>query len=241
MTDREDAYGHEVYDYYVSGESYEIIERDDGYFDVSTGAKAYFAEHADWPAHEKRAIRLARGRVLDVGCGAGRHSLYLQGKGHEVTGIDISPLAVKVCKLRGLRDARIMSATQISSNLGEFDTILMLGNNFGLFGSFKRARWLLKRFRGLTSPDARIIAESAHLYKTTNPHHLAYHRRNRKLGRMPGQIRIRTRYHVYASPWFDYLLVSQDEMKKILRGTGWHVERFIDAEGPMYIAIIEKD
>jgi SAM-dependent methyltransferase len=241
MKDHEDAYGHELFDYYTSGKSYEIIERDDGYVDISSGAKAYFAEQANWRSHEKQAIRLARGRILDVGCGAGRHSLYLQGRGHDVTGIDISPLAVKVCKLRGLKDARVMSITRVSSKLGTFDTILMLGNNFGLFGSMKRARWLLRRFRALTSGYARIIAESAHVYQTTNPHHLAYHRRNRKRGRMPGQIRIRTRYQTYTSPWFDYLLVSQDEMKKLLRGTGWHVERFIEADGPMYIAIIEKD
>jgi len=58
---------------------------------------------------------------------------------------------------------------------------------------------------------------------------------------MPGQVRIRIRYSVYASPWFDYLLVSRPEMKRILQGTGWKIERFIESEkGPTYVGVIKK-
>ena len=59
---------------------------------------------------------------------------------------------------------------------------------------------------------------------------------------MPGQVRIRIRYLTYASPWFDYLLVSKSEMIGILRGTGWRVKRFMTSKkGPAYVAIIEKE
>ena len=64
---------------------------------------------------------------------------------------------------------------------------------------------------------------------------------NRKKGRMSGQARIRIRYKKRATSWFDYLLVSQDEMKNILKGTGWQVKRLIESEGPVYTAIIEKE
>jgi hypothetical protein len=41
--------------------------------------------------------------------------------------------------------------------------------------------------------------------------------------------------------WFDYLLVSQDEMHAILQGGGWQVMNFIDSpDTPQYVAIIEK-
>ncbi|NQT82293.1 class I SAM-dependent methyltransferase, partial [bacterium] len=79
-------------------------------------------------------MRLARGKVLDIGCGAGRNSLYLQQKGLDVLGIDLSPLAIMVCQLRGFKKARVMSITEVDSRLGTFDTIVMYGNNFGLFG-----------------------------------------------------------------------------------------------------------
>jgi 2-polyprenyl-3-methyl-5-hydroxy-6-metoxy-1,4-benzoquinol methylase len=55
-----------------------------------------------------------KGRVLDIGCGAGRHSLYLQNQGFQVLGIDNSPLAVKVAKLRGLKRVKVMSIEDIN-------------------------------------------------------------------------------------------------------------------------------
>ena len=188
----------------------------------------------------RKAMRYTRGRILDIGCGAGRHSLYLQGKGLDVLGIDNSPLAIEVCKLRGLENTEVKSINQINSRLGVFDTILMLGNNFGLFGSFEGTRRLLKRFSRLTSKNGRIIAETNDIYKTEVPEHLSYHEFNRQRGRMAGQIRLKIRYKKYATPWFDYLMVSREEMEKILDGTDWTVNRFIESDGSVYIAIIDK-
>jgi len=87
--------------------------------------------------------------------------LHLQAPDSKVVSIDISPVAIKTCRLRGVRDARVCSITSVSARLGEFDTVLMFGNNFGLFGNPRRARWLLRRLHGLTSPTARIVAESS--------------------------------------------------------------------------------
>ena len=186
-------------------------------------------------------MEFVKGRVLDIGCGAGRHSLYLQNRGFDVLGIDNSPLAIKVCKLRGLKKARVMSIDEIGKFApNSFDTVLMLGNNFGLFGSPQKARELLKKLYEITSSKGLIIAESRDPYKTENPAHLEYHEFNRKRGRMPGQLRIRIRFEKYVTDWFDYLIVSKDEMKQILKGTGWKIKRFIDSDGAQYIAIIHK-
>ena len=241
LTKKQDAFGQEIYDRFRGANVQEIAERDDGHIGVSSGPLAYFAEYPDWSARERKAIALARGRVLDVGCGAGRVCLHLQRKGLEVVGIDNSPLAVKVCRLRGVRNVRLMSITQVSARLGTFDTIVMYGNNFGLFGSFRRARWLLRRFRNLTSPRGRIIAETLDPYDTTDPRHFAYHRSNRRRGRMGGQARIRIRYKACVGQWFDYLLASRDEVRKIAAGTGWRVSRFIEPKGARYIAVLEKE
>ena len=167
--EHEDAYGHELYDYLNGEEVSEIIERDDGAIGLSGGPKAYFAEHKDWPAFEKQAMKYVRGKVLDVGCGAGRHSLYLQQRGFDVVGIDVSPLAIDVCKPRGLKKAKATSITQVSSKLGRFDTFLMLGGNFGLFGSLAGAKRLLNRFSRMTGERARIIASLLDPYDTDEP------------------------------------------------------------------------
>jgi SAM-dependent methyltransferase len=242
MDDRHDAFGHMLLDYHEGDRSgREIVERDDGYFDVSSGPDSYFRSYREWPPHEKEAMRYVRGRVLDIGCGAGRHSIYLQNRGFDTTGVDVSPLALRVCRARGLRKTQLLSITQLGPDLGVFDTLLMMCNNFGLFGSPGRARWLLRRFKKLTSENARIIAESNHVYRTTSPFHLEYHRRNRAGGRMAGQLRLRVRHRTYVTPWFDYLLVSQPEMRELIEGTGWHVVRFLESGGAPYIAVMEKD
>lgn len=242
MEDRQDAYGHQMYDFLKKiREVSEIVERDDGFFGVSTGAKYYFSEYRSWHDRERKAMRYVTGRVLDVGCGAGRVSLYLQKKGFDVLGLDVSPQAIRICKIRGLKNARVMPITKISSKLGKFDTVIMFGNNFGLFGSRKRAKWLLKRFHRMTTEHARIIAESLDPYNTNDPAHLHYHKLSRRRGRMGGQLRIRVRYREYATPWFDYLLVSKREMRDILKGTGWRLKRTLDSSrSPAYIAVIEK-
>jgi SAM-dependent methyltransferase len=241
LTKQQDAYGRIVWDHLHGKPTREIIERDDGFVDMSGGAPSYFAEFKNWPRHQQAAMKYVRGRVLDVGCGAGRCCLYLQKLGHEVVGIDVSPLAIRTCCERGVKDARTLPFTRIHRGLGRFDTILMMGNNFGLFGSRRRARWLLRRLHNITSSDANIVAESNDVYQTKNPDHLRYHRLNRRRGRMSGQLRFRVRYASYCSPWFDYLMVSPDEMKAILADTGWRVQRFLKSTGPMYVAVIEKD
>lgn len=238
-----DAYGQEIYAYWKGARGFsEIIERDDGLVDISAGPDSYFATYDYWPPEQQRAMDYVRGRVLDVGCGAGRVALYLQEQGFDVVGVDISPLAIEVSRQRGVRDLHLMSITQINAaSLGHFDTILMLGNNFGLFGNFRRARWLLRRWLGMTTRQGRILAQTLDPYQTTNPDHLAYHVLNRERGRMGGQARIRVRFKKSAGPWFDYLFVSREEMRDIVAGTGWHIAETIDSGGPIYMAVLEKD
>ena len=105
----QDARGHAFMDFLKGRGGYEIVERDDGYFDVSGGPRVYFKKYDEWAEHEKEAMKYVRGKVLDIGCSAGRHALYPQPKGFDVLGIDISPLAVKVCKVRGLKKTRVLS------------------------------------------------------------------------------------------------------------------------------------
>lgn len=235
-----DAFGLALYDAHRGlGRGFQMTERDDGHIDA-TETRVYFTSFRQWSIDERRAMRYVRGRVLDIGCGAGRHSIYLQKRGFDVIGIDVSPLALRVSRLRGLRRTAQASVTHVNSHLGVFDTILMLGNNFGLFGNRRRAQTLLRRWHRITRPGARIIAQSRDPYAAASPSHRAYHRRNLERGRMCGQIRMRVRYQDRATPWFDYLIASKMEMRQIVAGTGWRIRRFLPSGGPLYSAIIER-
>ena len=219
----------------------EIVERDDGFITASLlGPELYLAPFRRWPAHHRRAMRFVRGRVLDIGCGAGRVCLHLDKRGQEVVGIDISPGAVEVCRRRGLRDVRVLSIDVVDESLGPFETIVMLGNNFGLLANEVKAKRLLRRFHRLTTDRGRIVAETRDVHLTEDSAHLQYLDSNKARGRMAGQIRIRVRYRDSSTPWFDYLMVSRTELEGLLNGTGWRLARTLDSEDT-YIAIIEKE
>ena len=242
ITRSNDAYGHELWAFLTEGRSDEIVERDDGFIAASDWPKRYFEDFNAWAGHEKQAMRFVHGsRALDVGCGAGRVSLYLQRRGLKVTAIDNSPLAIRLCRTRGVKDARVLAVEQIGRLAADsFDTVVMFGNNFGLFGSFKNARRLLRQLHRVTSPQAVILAGSLNPYQRRLAAHLRYQRRNRQRGRMGGQIRLRVRFHEIKGRWFDYLLVSPTEMKDILAGTGWRQDRILRGDGPVYVAVITR-
>lgn len=236
-----DAYGEMMLASLDDPEILEIVERDDGTIMASRfGPASYLAPYAKWPSHQRRAMRFARGRVLDVGAGAGRVALHLQEKGHDVVAIDVSPGAVETCRRRGVRDARVMRIEDVDGSLGVFDTVVMYGNNLGLLASRTKGPRLLRRLARITSDGARIIGECLDPYGTDNPAHLAYHERNRRRGRMGGQIRIRVRFHDLATPWFDYMFLSEPELHELLDGSGWKLIRKIEGDRT-YVAVIEKE
>ena len=105
-----DAFGHALLDHLDGCAGHELIERSDGYIEISADTETYFAELSD---QQRLVVDHAVGRVLDVGCGAGRYALYLQERGLQVIGIDVSPLAIEVCRRRGLRDARSRSVEEL--------------------------------------------------------------------------------------------------------------------------------
>ncbi len=118
-----------------------------------------FRSFNEMPKIEKKALQLARGKVLDVGCGAGSHSLYLQEKGLEVTAIDISPSAIKACELRGVKNAKVQNVLDLEND--KFDTILLLMNGTGIFGTLAETSKYLQKLKSLLSPNGQILIDSS--------------------------------------------------------------------------------
>jgi SAM-dependent methyltransferase len=227
--------------FHAGEEAVEIVERDDGFITASRfGPKIYFAPLRNWFKNERGAIRFARGRVLDVGAGAGRVALHLQQRGQTVVAIDNSPGAVEVMRKRGVRDARTVAIEDVGPELGTFDSIVMFGNNIGLLANRTKGRRLLRRLHQSTSDGGRIVGSSLRVYDTDNPDHLAFHERNRQRGRMGGQLRLRIRFGMLASPWFEYLMLPPEELEELAAPAGWQIARVIDGEGPLYSMVLEK-
>ena len=216
----------------------EVIERDDG---LINGALAdhYLSEPADWRAFDHRGVALCRGRVLDIGVGAGRIAVELQRRGVAVTGLDTSAGAIEVSRKRGLRDTVLNTVDEFSRASVRYDTFLLLGNNLGLIEGPERAPGFLAALARLANPGALIVAQGTDPYGTTDPVHVAYHRGNRDRGRLGGQLRLRLRYRDIASGWFDYLNCSVAELESLVAGTSWRLKSIDDRDHPYYLAVME--
>jgi SAM-dependent methyltransferase len=237
----QDAYGRAMLDHLDGRGGEEIVERDDGFLYTGAGPEVYLAPYRRWAIHERRCIRWVRGRVLDVGCGAGRVTLHLRDRGHEVRGFDVSPLAIEACRRRGIGDVEVRPITRIGREMGTFDTIVMLGSTLGLFGNAARARRLLLRMHRMTGEGGRIVASTRDPHATDDPLDLEYLRRNELRGRMPGQWRMRIRYRDLRTPWFDHLTVSGAELGRLLDGTGWRIDRLEQGPAGRYSALLLKE
>ena len=236
-----DTFGLYLMDAYKGRNVVHIIERDDGHINANPNSThTYLSQHSEWPQPEQQAIAHAQGTVLDIGCGAGRHSLYLQEQGHRVIAADISPLAAQVARERGVKNVVVADASAITPD-ERIDTVLLLGNGFGVFGTPENAKAQLKRIHGFTGDEATIIMDTVDPHASTNPSHTQYHKRNTKKNRLIGQIRLRHRYETYASPWLDFFMTSPDETRSILDGTGWHIQEIVNAGDPHYWMIIKKN
>ena len=117
-----------------------------------------FREFNEMPKLEQKALKLAKGSVLDVGCGSGNHSLYLQKRGLEVKAIDISKGAITVVKQRGILQAEVKS---ILDETEVFDTILLLMNGTGIFQELSQVSTYLAHLKSLLKPNGQILIDSS--------------------------------------------------------------------------------
>lgn len=122
-----------------------------------------FRTYNEMPELEQKALQLAKGSVLDVGCGAGSHSLALQNdRNLNVTAIDISENAVKACQLRGIENVKVANILDLDVE-NKFDTILLLMNGTGIFGTLKETDKYLQKLKSLLKDEGQILIDSSDL------------------------------------------------------------------------------
>jgi SAM-dependent methyltransferase len=122
-----------------------------------------FRTYNEMPKLEQKALQLAKGNVLDIGCGAGSHALALQNERNlEVTAIDISENAVRACQLRGIENVKVANILDLDEE-NKFDTILLLMNGTGIFGTLKETDTYLQKLKSLLHENGQILIDSSDL------------------------------------------------------------------------------
>lgn len=156
-----DPMGAAIYDYFRNGSAGTLVVHSSMFEDDEIPVEGLFRNYEDMPELEKMALRMCRGRVMDVGAGAGCHSLALQAMGRETIAVDISQLSVEVMKARGV-DARRINFYD-DSFTEKFDTVLMLMNGTGIIGRLENIDSFFARLRQLLNPDGVVLIDSSDL------------------------------------------------------------------------------
>lgn len=162
LTEREDPMGAAIRDYFRQGKSAQLKVLSSLFDDDEMPVAHLFRSYHEMPPLEQRALNEARGKVLDVGAGAGCHALALQKRGLDVTAVDISPLSCETMKERGV--ANVECVNIFNQRFQErFDTLLLLMNGTGIAGKLSRLPQLLSRLKQLMNPGAQILIDSSDL------------------------------------------------------------------------------
>jgi len=124
--------------------------------------KELFRSEKQMPLLERTALKMATGRILDVGAGSGCHSLALQEAGKEVYAIDISPLSVETMRQRGVNNVALINLFD-ERFIDSYDTILMLMNGSGIIGKLENLSEFFRKMKLLLRPEGCILMDSSDL------------------------------------------------------------------------------
>lgn len=155
-----DLFGKAILDYQTKNNPQDLIT-ETSISEADEMSVAYlFRDFDTMPKIEQKALQMAKGKVLDVGCGAGSHSLYLQNKkSMDVTAIDISANAVEACRLRGINNAVVKNVMEIKGE--KYDTILLLMNGAGMCGKLNKISNFLSHLKSLLFEGGQILLDSS--------------------------------------------------------------------------------
>ena len=155
-----DLFGKAMFDFQTNNSPEDIITETTISEEDKMSVDYLFRSYNDMPKLEQKALQLAFGKILDVGCGAGSHTLSLQNdRNLEVTSIDISEKAIETCKLRGVKNAKVQNILDFEGE--KFDTIILLMNGVGIFGKLENCNKFLSKLKSLLNPGGQILLDSS--------------------------------------------------------------------------------
>ncbi len=229
-----DLFGKAILDYQTNNAPEDLIT-ETSISEADEMSVAYlFRAFEEMPTIEQKALQLSKGKVLDVGCGAGSHSLYLQNEQKlDVTAIDISENAIAACKLRGIQKATVQNIMTLENE--KFDTILLLMNGAGMCGRLKNLSSFLSKLKSLLNDNGQILLDSSDIIYMFDededggkwiPSNHAYY----------GEVVFNIEYKGEKEAAFDWMYIDFNRLLEAATANGLHCELILEGEHFDYLA-----
>ena len=235
MNSNMDPMGRSIADYHKAGKADRLRVFSPMFEEDEIPLATLFRRYEDMPLIERKALDMAKGKTLDVGAGAGCHSLVLQEKGIKVTAIDISPLSVATMSERGVRNVREQDFFALE---GKYDTILMLMNGIGIVGTLERMPEFFRHIDNILAPGGQVLCDSSdisYVFEDEDgiieyPDTVGYF----------GELSFRMQYKDTIGEPFPWLYIDADTLKVQAARNGYNVEVVAEGEHYDYLARITK-
>lgn len=225
-----DIFGLAVESYYLKQDLTPIIVHNDDFFDDEIPVEYLFRSYEHMPKLEQIALDTCRGKVLDVGCCAGSHSLELKARGHEVSPIDVSEKCIQICHLRGLKTAEQINFFDLKGQ--KFDTVLILMNGIGIAQTLKDLSVFYKKLKSLMHKSSQVLLDSSDLiflYEDEMPKNKAYY----------GEMTFTTSYKNQLSDSFPWLYLDFGLLKTEAQKAGFRCDLIYEDEHYGFLAKLQ--
>lgn len=233
-----DLFGQAILDYQTHNSPENIITETNISEEDEMDISYLFRSYAAMPKIEQKALQLSKGKILDVGCGAGSHALYLQEKELDVTAIDISEKAIKACQLRGIKNAETCDVLDLDTDSHQYDTILLLMNGTGIFGKLNQISKYMTQLKSLLNEGGQILIDSSDLiYMYDQDEDGAYE--------IPatgyyGELTFTISYKNETEKPFDWLYLDYNTLQNAAHAHGLNCELLLEGEHFDYLARLTK-
>ena len=227
-----DPLGKACFDFFNGVENCKIKVMSDLVDDDIIPVKYLFRTFDEMPKIEQLALSLCRGRVLDVGAGAGSHALCLQNKGFMIDAVDMSHGACNVMRLRGIKN--VIHSDFFSYSDEKYDTILMLMNGIGFTGSTDRIPQFLNHCKQLLNKGGQVLLDSsdiAYLFNDVDTENIT-----ETLTHYYGEISYQMNYKEYQSERFKWLFIDFKLLNYLSQQHGWYCELVMEGNHYEYLA-----
>ena len=229
-----DIFGKAMKAFFLDADEEEIVVQSPDFDDDHIPLPYLFRDLEEMPPLEKAALKKCSGKILDVGCGAGSHSMYLQEERKlSVTAIDTSPGAIEVCRLRGIRYTRNVAFEDLSGD--KFDTILLLMNGTGIVGRLNKLDDFFRKLRELLNPEGQVLIDSSDLSYLFVPDEDGGIWVNAADGYY-GELKYRLMYKGETSSSFDWLYLDFNSLSLAASKNGFNCELLKEGEHYDYLA-----